>query len=126
MSNKKQVDYDQLFNLAKIGLTEEQIGVSLGISVATIGRRKKDDDRFADALKAGKQAGVTTVTNALYEGATGDKPSTSAQIFFLKNRAGWRDRAEIDANMSGNVVLEHDVNAALDTLREAGIDPEKI
>ena len=94
--------------------------------MATIGRRKKDDDRFAEALKPGKQAGVTTVTNTLYEGATGDKPSTSAQIFFLKNRAGWRDRAEIDANMSGNVVLEHDVNAALDTLREAGIDPEKI
>ena len=41
MSNKKQVDYDQMFNLAKIGLTEEQMGVSLGISVAIIGRRMK-------------------------------------------------------------------------------------
>lgn len=126
LANVKEIDLDKLYNLAKIGLSEEQIAISLGISVATIGRRKRDDDRFAETLKAGKQRGIDAVTNALFEGATGDKPNTSAQIFFLKNRAGWRDKTEVDANLSGDVTVNHDIDAALQSLKDAGIDPTKL
>ena len=54
------------------------------------------------------------------------KPNTSAAIFFLKNRAGWRDKTEVDANLSGDVTVNHDVDAALASLKEAGIDPSKL
>ena len=126
MANTKVIDYEKLYNLAKMGLSEEQIAISLGISASTITRRKRDDEQFDRTLKAGKQKGVETVTNALFENATGDKPSTSAQIFFLKNRAGWRDRQEVDANLSGSVAVDHDVESALQALKDAGIDPNKL
>ena len=126
MANTKPIDYEELYNLAKIGLSEEQIAVSLGISVSTIARRKRDDDTFGSTLKAGKQAGISAVTNSLFESATADKPNTSAQIFYLKNRGGWRDRTEVDANISGGIEVTHDIDAALQALRDAGVDPSSL
>jgi hypothetical protein len=126
VANTIVIDYDKLYNLAKIGLSEEQIALSLGISVSTIGRRKREDERFSSTLKAGKQRGIDAVTNALFEGATGDKPNTSAQIFFLKNRAGWRDRTEVDANIHADVTVTHDIDAALQALKDAGVDASKL
>lgn len=126
MGNKIDIDYDKLYQLAEMGLSEAQIATSMGISESTIARRKRDDDRFDSTLKAGKQAGITEVTNSLFQSATGDKPNTSAQIFFLKNRAGWRDKTELDANVSGSVVVDHDVETALQSLKDAGIDPTKL
>jgi hypothetical protein len=126
LANTKPIDYEKLYNLAKIGLSEEQIAISLGISVSTIARRKRDDDTFAETLKAGKQAGITSVTNSLFESATADKPNTSAQIFYLKNRGGWRDRTEVDANVSGGIEVTHDIDAALQALKDAGVDPSSL
>lgn len=126
MANTKPIDYEKLYNLAKIGLSEEQIAISLGISVSTIARRKRDDDTFAETLKAGKQAGISAVTNSLFESATADKPNTSAQIFYLKNRGGWRDRAEVDANITGGIEVTHDIDSALQALKDAGVDPSSL
>lgn len=127
MAIQKEVDLTKLYNLAKMGLSEEQIGVSLGISVSTISRRKKDDEQFAETLKAGKQAGITAVTNSLFTAATDEaKPNMSAAIFYLKNRGGWRDKQEVDANISGIVTVEHDIESALQALRDAGIDPSSL
>jgi len=126
LANTKPIDYEELYNLAKIGLSEEQIAVSLGISVSTIARRKRDDDTFAETLKAGKQAGISAVTNSLFESATAEKPNTSAQIFFLKNRAQWRDRTEVDANINGGIEVTHDIDSALQALKDAGVDPSSL
>ena len=126
VANTKDIDYEKLYDLAKIGLSEEQIAVSLGISPSTITRRKRDDAQFDRTLKAGKQAGVSAVTNALFEGATGDKPNTSAQIFFLKNRGGWRDKTEVDANISADVTVTHDIDEAIQALKDAGVDPSAL
>ncbi len=126
MANTKPIDYEKLYNLAKIGLSEEQIAISLGISASTITRRKRDDEQFDRTLKAGKQAGISAVTNSLFESATADKPNTSAQIFYLKNRGGWRDRTEVDANVSGGIEVTHDIDAALQALKDAGVDPSSL
>ena len=125
MAHNKDIDLKELFDLAKIGLTEEQIATSLGVHESTMTRRKKDDAEIAEALKAGKQAGITAVTNALFTGATNEaKPSTSAQIFFLKNRARWTDR--IETEHTGSVGFDVQFDAALSTLKEAGIDPSSL
>ena len=100
--------------------------VSLGISPSTITRRKRDDDQFDRTLKAGKQRGIDKVTNALFEGATGDRPSTSAQIFFLRNRAGWRDKTKVDANIHADIGATHDIDTALQALKDAGVDPASL
>ena len=127
MAKTKVIDYEKLYNLARMGLSEEQIATSLGISASTITRRKRDDEQFDRALKAGKQEGITAVTNQLFNSATDpDKPNTSAAIFFLKNRAGWRDKAEVDANLTGSLAVDHDIDSALKALEDAGIDPSKL
>ena len=126
MANTIEIDLEKLYNLAKIGLSEEQIAVSLGVSLTTIARRKRDDDTFATTLKAGKQRGIDAVTNSLFESATAEKPNTSAQIFFLKNRAGWRDKTEVDANVSGDITMTHDIESVLQSLKDAGIDPSTL
>jgi hypothetical protein len=126
LANTIEIDLEKLYNLAKIGLSEEQIAVSLGVSLTTIARRKRDDDTFATTLKAGKQRGIDAVTNSLFESATAEKPNTSAQIFFLKNRAGWRDKTEVDANVSGDITMTHDIESVLQSLKDAGIDPSKL
>ena len=126
MANTIEIDLEKLYNLAKIGLSEEQIAVSLGVSLTTIARRKRDDDTFATTLKAGKQRGIDAVTNSLFESATAEKPNTSAQIFFLKNLAGWRDKTEVDANVSGDITMTHDIESVLQSLKDAGIDPSKL
>ena len=127
MANTKVIDYEKLYNLARMGLSEEQIATSLGISASTITRRKRDDEQFDRALKAGRQEGITQVTNQLFNSATDpDKPNTSAAIFFLKNRAGWRDKAEVDANLTGSLAVDHDIDSALKALEDAGIDPSKL
>lgn len=126
MAEKKEIDLSEVSRLASIGLSEEQIAQSLGISRSTITRRKRDDDAFGAALRAGKAAGVAAVTNALFESATGEKPNTSAQIFYLKNRAGWRDKQEVESTISGDVSVNHDVEAALQALKDVGIDPKNL
>ena len=126
MAEKKEIDLSEVSRLASIGLSEEQIAQSLGISRSTITRRKRDDDAFGAALRAGKAAGVAAVTNAPFESATGEKPNTSAQIFYLKNRAGWRDKQEVESTVSGDVSVNHDVEAALQALKDVGIDPKSL
>ena len=123
MAYNKEIDLGELYRLAEIGLTEAQIADMLGIHQATMTRRKKDDAEFAEALKAGKAAGISAVTNALHKGAVeGDK--TAAQIFFLKNRGGWTDRQEVD--VSGSVGVDVQLDAAIEALKDAGIDPSKL
>ena len=121
----KKIDLEELYSLAKIGLSEAQVAQSLGISQSTMTRRKQSDADFDKALKDGQQAGITAVTSALFTGATNaDKPSTAAQIFFLKNRARWTDRQEMD--ISGGIGVEVQLDAAIDALKSAGIDPSKL
>lgn len=127
LANTKVIDYEKLYNLARMGLSEEQIATSLGISASTITRRKRDDEQFDRTLKAGKQEGITAVTNQLFNSATDpQKPNTSAAIFFLKNRAGWRDKAEVDTNLTGSIENTHDIGQALQALKDAGIDPSQL
>jgi hypothetical protein len=121
----KKIDLEELYSLAKIGLSEAQVAQSLGISQSTMTRRKQSDAEFDQALKDGQQAGITAVTSALYTGATNaDKPSTSAQIFYLKNRARWSDRSDVE--ISGGIGVEVQLDAAIDALKSAGIDPSKL
>ena len=123
----KTVNLEQLYNLAKVGLSEAQCAQALGISQSTMTRRKQSDAEFDKALKDGQLAGITAVTSALFNGATHpEKPNTSAQIFYLKNRARWTDRQELDVDVSGGIGVEVQLDAAIDALKSAGIDPSKL
>ena len=106
MGRKKiEIDLKQVEKLAAIGLNEQQIADSLGISVDTLGNRKKESSDFSDALKRGKSKGIAQVANNLFEQSKAG--NVSAGIFFMKNRAGWTDKQEIQQET--NVVHKHKV-----------------
>ena len=72
--------------LSSLGFSEESIARTVfGISVSTLQRRKKTDDKFEQCIREGKIEAIENVSNALYESAVYDK-SVPAQIFFLKNK----------------------------------------
>lgn len=87
-----EIDLERVTELASRGLSQEQIASALGISERTLRNRKTDDAAFADAIKKGQALGIEEVANALFDNAKGG--NVTAQIFFLKARAKWKDRHE--------------------------------
>lgn len=94
MANTIELNLKVVEELASLGLTEQQIADSLGISRSTLSRRKTDDETFDTALRKGKAKAIVKVSSALM--AEVEKGSLRAIIFYLKCRAGWREEeAEI-------------------------------
>lgn len=127
--------------MAARGLTMTQIADALGMHYDTLNEKKKEFSEFSEAIKRGQAKGIGTITNCLFERAIGyshpeDKifcnkdgevttvetmkhwaPDTTAQIFYLKNRAGWKDSK--DVKHSGNITHEHEgISRTLEILRE--------
>ena len=110
LSDKETLN--KIKHFAGLGLSDKAIADSLGVSRATILRRKKDSATFDTAIKEGKIEAVAAVSNALFDsatGRTGEKPNISAQIFYLKNQGrneelgGWTDRIEQNTTYSVNL-----------------------
>jgi len=95
---------EQVENLAAQGLTVDQIALVLGVHKAIYERQNEYSD-FSDAIKRGRGKGIANVTNALYEKATVDKDNT-AMIFYLKNRAGWVDKQEVQSTVEQRHVID--------------------
>jgi transcriptional regulator with XRE-family HTH domain len=95
---KWQPDLERARQLAAQGLTREQIACALGVSRSTVFERINDNSDFSDAIKAGAADGIAAVTNALFKSALDG--NTTAQIFFLKCRAGWQDRNQVELSGS--------------------------
>ncbi len=89
---------EKVESLAARGLTLEQIAECLGIHVATLYEKKKEYTEFADAIKRGQAKGISIVANSLYESAK--HGNTTAQIFFLKSRAQWKETSITEANVT--------------------------
>ncbi|WP_080876363.1 helix-turn-helix domain-containing protein [Oceanobacillus timonensis] len=103
---------------ARDGLTDEQIALNMGIGYSTLQTWKKKYQDIQDSLKKGKEVVDRQVENAMLKTALGfhyqeemvtqegevvevtkyNKPNTTAQIFWLKNRKAneWRDKQEVE------------------------------
>lgn len=81
--------------LAALGLKEGEIAFFLGIDESTWTRWKKRHPLFAAAVKKGRLHANISVTKAMYNNAVNG--NVVAGIFWLKNRAGWRD--DVDPNV---------------------------
>lgn len=96
MANKeKPIDIEKVEQFAQVCSSEEEVARALGISYATLRRRKEKYEQFAQALKNGKaKANVfvgSKLMSAIREG------NLTAIIFYLKCQCGWREtnRTEI-------------------------------
>ena len=96
---------EKVENLSAQGLTVEQISLVLGLNKSTMFDKQNEYSDFSDALKRGRGKGIANVTNALYEKATVDKDNT-AMIFYLKNRAGWVDKQEVQSTVEQRHVID--------------------
>ena len=142
-------------SLAAQGMNLEQIADCLGISYQTLNEKKKEFSYFSDSIKEGAAQGIGIITNKLFERGKGiaqfekvtvvkdgksvttttEKnilPDVTAQIFYLKNRAGWKDRSEIDHSVglrhNGGVSRASDILGDFKSRRsddsDAGTVPE--
>ena len=89
MAKTKELDLDKVEELASLGLSEQQIADSLGISRSTLSRRKNDNETFDTALRKGKAKAIVKASSALMTQI--EKGSLRAIIFYLKCRGGWRE-----------------------------------
>lgn len=78
--------------------SEEEIALALGISQATLIRRKKEYADFANAIKRGKaKANVFVGGKLMQKIKNGD---TASIIFYLKTRCGWKETQKIEADVT--------------------------
>jgi len=105
------------YEYASHGLTEAQIAQSLGIHPSTLRKKKNEYEAFDSAIKAGQAEGIQVVANCLFEAIT-KKGNVAAAIFYLKNRANWKD-GETQIVVQNNVTKVQQVKDARREIREA-------
>lgn len=76
-------------SLAARGLTIEEIADCLGMKRTALYEKKKENQDLAEAIKRGRSKGISIISNSLYESAKNG--NTTAQIFYLKCRAHWKE-----------------------------------
>lgn len=103
---KIEIDLAKVEALASRLLTKEQICISLGISETTLYKNQRENADFADAIKRGREKGVSAVANKLVESAMAG--NTTAQIFVLKTHGGqeWRDKQDVNLSSDQPVQIK--------------------
>lgn len=84
-----KLDVKKIEEMAGKGLSQEQIAASLGISPGTLASQKKKFEDVEKAILIGRAKGIHQIANSLFLSAI--EGNTTAQIFFLKTRAGWKE-----------------------------------
>jgi transcriptional regulator with XRE-family HTH domain len=85
--------------LSAQGLTMEQIATVLGMSASSLYEKQKENLELLESIKKGRDKGIATITNALFNSAKDG--NLGAMIFYLKNRAGWKDKVETEHTGEG-------------------------
>jgi hypothetical protein len=98
MANYVEMDLGKVAELAAMGLSEEQIGASFGVSRRTIGRRKLEDEEFAQAFEQGRASLAVEVGSILLDHARNG--STDAAKFIADRRLGWQKETKNSLEVS--------------------------
>lgn len=117
-----RVDLDEIEIMASTGMTTKQIAEALAVPPTVFGRMVTNDPYIQEAIDRGQARGIRMVTDSLFQNAM--KGNVAAQIFYLKNRAAWQDKQELDQRLQ--VENKMSFEAAVDALKAAGIDPGKV
>ena len=92
------IDLAEVERLAGLGLSQEEIAVSLGICVKTLIRRKKDSAAFASAIQKGRARAAAVVSNKLF--TLCGKGRLNAIIWYEKTRRGLSEKRTVIIDVS--------------------------
>lgn len=119
---KIELDLEKVEEYAGLGLTREEIALSLGISYSTLNRRIKESEDVDTAMKRGRAKANIKVGNALMKAIEGG--NVTAIIFYLKARAGWTEKQQIKAEIKSQENVPEGLTAIYAKLREQVFSPE--
>lgn len=119
---KIELDLEKVEEYAGLGLTREEIALSLGISYSTLNRRIKESEDVDTAMKRGRAKANIKVGNALMKAIEGG--NVTAIIFYLKARAGWTEKQQIEAEIKSQENVPEGLTAIYAKLREQVFSPE--
>ena len=113
---------EKVANWAACGCSNKEIAANIGVREQTLYAWIEKYPEFSESIKKGRARSIEAIENALFKNAIGDvyeetevtettldgrartkvtrkkmKPDTTAQIFYLKNRAPerWSDRRDV-------------------------------
>jgi hypothetical protein len=90
---KYKAEFAELaMNYCLLGATDPEIAGFLGVGLRTVMDWKKAHPDFAEAMNHGKAHADAKMIGAAYR--SGLAGNATIQIFWLKNRLGWRDRVD--------------------------------
>lgn len=127
-SKYKKAHDEDAFKQCLLGATDEGLAEFFGVGTNTVSRWKRDHPSFKDALDRGKDRADGDVVHAMYQRACGYShpetkfltvslggnlgsevkqfettkhypPDTAAGCFWMKNRAGWKDKQEVSLGL---------------------------
>ncbi|ACL61738.1 hypothetical protein [Methylobacterium nodulans] len=93
--------------LASFGIKEEDIARYIGVAIMTLRKH------YAEELFRGRISANAKVAQSLYKNATTRGPGqTTAQIFWLKTRAGWKEPPREVSGPGGAPITTVDLSKA--------------
>lgn len=119
---KIELDLEKVEEYAGLGLTREEIALSLGVSYSILNRRIKESEEVDAAMKRGRAKANIKVGNALMKAIEGG--NVTAIIFYLKARAGWTEKQQIEAEIKSQENVPEGLTAIYAKLREQVFSPE--
>ena len=115
---KIELDLEKVEEYAGLGLTREEIALSLGVSYSTLNRRVKESEEVDAAMKRGHAKANIKVGNALMKAIEGG--NVTAIIFYLKARAGWTEKQKIEAEIAQRENIPEGLPAMYAALKAEG------
>ena len=100
--NLTEEQYKQIGVMSGIGLTLPQIAALIGVNYRTLDRMLVRDPKLKDVVDQGRANAIAKVSQTAYKMAASGKNSDMTK-FYLRCRAGWSEKIEIDANVKHEI-----------------------
>ena len=106
---KIELDLAKVEEAAQFCSNTEEIAAYLGISDRTLFYRQSESAEFADALKRGRaKANAWAGSQLMTQIANGN---TAALIFFLKCKAGWKEKQVVELSTKTEKEIAQDLSS---------------